>query len=104
MKTLIVLCMVAVCWQATAKSERPNIVLLLIDDWAWYGSSIPMDEGMSNSRMPIIQMPNLEQMYLKEALSYCAEPKLRTKLLQTKHEMQSFLQEIEVISREEFSY
>ena len=62
MNRFITLFVIAVCWQATAKSERPNIVLLLIDDWAWYGSSIPMDEGMSNSRMPIIQMPNLEQL------------------------------------------
>ncbi len=42
--------------------DRPNIVLLLIDDWAWYGSSVRMDDTMSNSRMPIVEMPNLEKL------------------------------------------
>ncbi len=42
--------------------EKPNIVLLFIDDWAWNGTPIPMDEGMSNSHMPVLQMPNLDKL------------------------------------------
>tara|TARA_R110002049_G_scaffold50370_3_gene143175 strand:- start:231498 stop:231905 length:408 start_codon:yes stop_codon:yes gene_type:complete len=40
----------------------PNIVLLFIDDWAWNGSPVPMDNAMENSRMPVLQMPNVERL------------------------------------------
>ncbi|QDT62477.1 Choline-sulfatase [Stieleria bergensis] len=43
-------------------AEKPNIVLLFIDDWAWNGTPIPMRDGMENSRMPILQMPNVERL------------------------------------------
>ena len=43
-------------------SEKPNIVLLFIDDWAWNGTPIPMRDGMENSRMPVLQMPNVERL------------------------------------------
>jgi len=43
-------------------AERPNIVLLYIDDWAWNGSSVPMDDSMKNSKMPVVQMPNAERL------------------------------------------
>lgn len=66
---IVLLLMLAAWGQVKAKSERPNIVLLLIDDWAWYGSSIPMDESMSNSKMPIIKMPNLERLR-KEGMKF----------------------------------
>lgn len=42
--------------------ERPNIVLLYIDDWAWNGSPIAMNDSMENSFMPILEMPNLEKL------------------------------------------
>ncbi len=42
--------------------KRPNIVLLFIDDWAWNGSPVPMDDAMANSRMPVLQMPNVERL------------------------------------------
>jgi arylsulfatase A-like enzyme len=42
--------------------EKPNIVLLFIDDWAWNGTPVAMDEAMRNSLMPILQMPNLEKL------------------------------------------
>ena len=42
--------------------EKPNIVLLLIDDWAWNGSPVAMDDAMLNSRMPVMQMPNVERL------------------------------------------
>lgn len=32
-----------------AGSEEPNIVLLFIDDWAWNGSPLRMDDAMPNS-------------------------------------------------------
>ena len=43
-----------------AEKQPPNIVLLFIDDWAWNGSPVPMDDAMENSRMPVLQMPNVE--------------------------------------------
>ena len=45
-----------------AAEEKPNIVLLFIDDWAWNGTPIPMRDGMENSRMPVLQMPNVERL------------------------------------------
>ncbi|MDB4512238.1 sulfatase-like hydrolase/transferase [Arenicella sp.] len=45
-----------------AGSEKPNIVLLFIDDWAWNGSPVRMDDAMPNSQMPVAQMPNLEKL------------------------------------------
>lgn len=48
--------------KSSAEAEKPNIVLLLIDDWAWNGSPVPMDDQMANSKMPVLQMPNLERL------------------------------------------
>ncbi|TWU38269.1 sulfatase-like hydrolase/transferase [Novipirellula artificiosorum] len=45
-----------------ADKQPPNIVLLFIDDWAWNGSPVPMDDAMENSRMPVLQMPNVERL------------------------------------------
>lgn len=42
--------------------DKPNIVLLYIDDWAWNGSPVAMQDDMPNSRMPVVQMPNLEKL------------------------------------------
>lgn len=39
--------------------EKPNIVLFYIDDWAWNGTPIAMNESMENAFMPILEMPNL---------------------------------------------
>lgn len=44
------------------KPAKPNIVLLYIDDWAWNGSSVAMHPDMPNSRMPVVQMPNLDRL------------------------------------------
>ena len=41
---------------------KPNIVLLYIDDWAWNGTPVAMDDSMENSRMPVLQMPSLESL------------------------------------------
>lgn len=42
--------------------EKPNIVLIFVDDWSWNGTPIRMNDDMKNSAMPILQMPNLETM------------------------------------------
>ena len=43
-------------------ADKPNIVLLFIDDWAWNGSPVAMDDSLANSRMPVLQMPNVERL------------------------------------------
>ncbi len=43
-------------------AETPNIVMLFIDDWAWNGSPVRMDDNMPNSQMPVARMPNLEKL------------------------------------------
>ena len=52
------LIMVAGCYAAS----KPNIVMFYIDDWAWNGSPVAMDDSMDNSRMPVLQMPNVEKL------------------------------------------
>jgi len=58
-------------------TKQPNIVMLFIDDWAWNGSPVPMDDSMNNSSMPLLQMPNLESMAadgMKFRNAYAAAP------------------------------
>ncbi len=45
-----------------AAEKKPNIVMFFIDDWAWNGTPIAMDDSMPNSRMPVVAMPNLEKL------------------------------------------
>jgi arylsulfatase A len=47
---------------ASYSAQKPNIVMLYIDDWAWNGSPIAMNDSMENSFMPILEMPNLEKL------------------------------------------
>ncbi len=57
--------------------EKPNIVLLFIDDWAWTGTSVRMDDNMPNSQMPLLQMPNLDKLAeqgMKFRNAYSAAP------------------------------
>lgn len=42
--------------------RKPNIVLLYIDDWAWNGTPVKMDDAMPNSHMPVLRMPNVERL------------------------------------------
>jgi hypothetical protein len=62
MKSLFVvilgLIMAAGCYAA----NKPNIVMFYIDDWAWNGSPVPMDDSTENSCMPVLQMPNVEKL------------------------------------------
>lgn len=48
--------------RTTHAAEKPNIVLLFIDDWAWNGTPVPMKDRMTNSHMPVLQMPNVERL------------------------------------------
>lgn len=59
--TLAILCGASAS-SGVAASEKPNIVLFYIDDLAWNGTPVPMDASMDNSRMPALQMPNLERL------------------------------------------
>ncbi|MEL6108588.1 MAG: sulfatase [Planctomycetota bacterium] len=59
--------MLMAAWVATGQAEvdsstKPNIVLLFIDDWAWNGTPVPMNDAMANSKMPILRMPNIERL------------------------------------------
>ena len=36
--------------------------MFYIDDWAWNGTPVPMDQSMENSMMPVLQMPNVEML------------------------------------------
>jgi len=49
------------CSLAVAE-QKPNIVLLFIDDWAWNGSPVRMDDSAGNSQMPILEMPHVERL------------------------------------------
>ncbi|MEM7143520.1 MAG: sulfatase-like hydrolase/transferase [Verrucomicrobiota bacterium] len=49
--------------------DRPNIVLVYIDDWSWNGTPVAMDDSMDNSFMPLLQMPNLERL-AKEGMKF----------------------------------
>lgn len=40
--------------------DKPNIVLIFVDDWAWNGTPIRMNDEMENSAMPVLRMPNLQ--------------------------------------------
>ena len=49
--------------QAGAHAQsRPNIVMFYIDDWAWNGSPVAMNDTMENSLMPVLQMPNIQKL------------------------------------------
>jgi arylsulfatase A-like enzyme len=52
----------ALFYCSLAAQAKPNIVMFYIDDWAWNGSPVPMDESMENSFMPVLQMPNVEKL------------------------------------------
>jgi arylsulfatase A-like enzyme len=59
---LLIFLMAFVCGKQLIAKEKPNIVLFYIDDWAWNGSPVPMNDDMKNSFMPILQMPNVDKL------------------------------------------
>ncbi len=44
------------------KGEQPNFVFILVDDMAWYGTSVPMDPDMPASGMSFCSMPNVQKL------------------------------------------
>lgn len=60
--TLIALLVLTASPHVFAAPTKPNIVLIYIDDWAWNGSPVAMDDTMANARMPVLQMPNVERL------------------------------------------
>ena len=59
MKTLALAVPLLLGIQLASAADKPNIVLFFIDDWAWNGTPIRMDDDMPNSQMPGANMPNL---------------------------------------------
>ena len=67
LRVLVPLCVVTFLLSVSfapvaSAADKPNIVLLFIDDWAWNGTPVPMNDGMENSGMPVLQMPNVERL------------------------------------------
>lgn len=56
----IVVAALALC--SIGAQAKPNIVMFYIDDWAWNGSPVAMDDSMQNSHMPVLQMPNVQNL------------------------------------------
>ncbi|RME90491.1 MAG: sulfatase, partial [Verrucomicrobia bacterium] len=48
--------------RAASPVAKPNIVFVLIDDMAWYGTSVRMDPALPGSGMDFIRMPHVEQL------------------------------------------
>lgn len=46
----------------TALGSKPNIVMIYVDDWAWGGSSVRMQDDMSNSATELLSLPHIEKM------------------------------------------
>jgi len=42
--------------------EQPNFVLILVDDMAWYGTSVRMDTNLPTSGMAYCSMPNVQKL------------------------------------------
>lgn len=47
---------------AQKTQNKPNIIMLYVDDWAWYGSPVAMDDDFHTSQMPVLEMPNIERL------------------------------------------
>ena len=57
--TLLFILVLESCGQPT---DKPNIILIFVDDWAWNGTPIRMNDEIENSAMPVLRMPNLQTM------------------------------------------
>lgn len=62
MKNRLVVALVLIMAAACYAADKPNIVMFYIDDWAWNGSPVAMDDSMDNSHMPVLQMPHVERL------------------------------------------
>ena len=45
---VVVAAVFAITPRLLCAADKPNIVLLFIDDWAWNGSPVPMDDALAN--------------------------------------------------------
>lgn len=61
-QTAVLIVVFAAFAQFASANDKPNIVLFFIDDWAWNGSPVAMDDAIANSRMPVVRMPNIERL------------------------------------------
>jgi arylsulfatase A-like enzyme len=62
-KSAFVFLLVFVLTSGLHAQEKPNIVLFFIDDWAWNGTPVQMDDEVPNSYFPsILHMPNMQQL------------------------------------------
>ncbi len=43
-------------------ADRPNVVLMISDDQAWYGTSVQMHPDMPNSKSDFYHTPRLEEL------------------------------------------
>ena len=62
MNVRFLLCNLFTASSLFAATEKPNIVMFFIDDWAWNGTPIAMDDSMPNSKMPVVEMPNVAKL------------------------------------------
>jgi arylsulfatase A-like enzyme len=59
--TLFIAAVALISW-SKKEEKKPNIVMIYVDDWAWYGSPVAMDENIKNSFMSVLEMPNVESL------------------------------------------
>jgi arylsulfatase A-like enzyme len=53
---------VLLCSAALAEKPTPNVVLILTDDQGWTGTSVPMHDGMQDSKSDYYRTPHLERL------------------------------------------
>ena len=56
---------------------KPNIILILVDDQGWSGTSVQMSDAISNSKSKFIETPNLERLAssgMRFSRGYAAAP------------------------------
>lgn len=61
MKTLLSLTLLLLTHNV-ATADSPNIVLILVDDQGWTGTSVPMDKNNRDSASDLYRTPNLERL------------------------------------------
>ncbi|MEM8681466.1 MAG: sulfatase-like hydrolase/transferase, partial [Planctomycetota bacterium] len=61
MRTILFLCLISLGNQVHA-TERPNFVLVFTDDQGWTDTSVPMMDGVSESRSDFYRTPALERL------------------------------------------
>ncbi len=73
--SVVTICMMwAICSNATAQQERPNIILFLVDDMGWMDTSVPFGDSMMplNKRYHTPNMQRLANEGMKFTSAYAA--------------------------------